>query len=357
MKTALYEAHHTLGAKMVEFAGWMMPLYYQGIIPEHLAVREKVGLFDVSHMGRILVEGKDAESLLDYLSTNRIQGKPSLSATYTVWSRANGGSVDDLIVYKRDPLHFFVIVNASNREKDLAHLQEQSKEFAVTITPRYTEEAILSLQGPNAVPLLCSLFPAAQSLKPMQFCDQSYRDQGIMISCTGYTGAGGYEIYGPQQLLVTLWQELLDTGKPFGITPAGLGARDTLRLEMGYALYGHEISEEIAATESVAAWAVKWEKERFLGRESLKALEDSGKKRSEYGIVLLDQGIARADYLVKKQGRTIGRVTSGTYSPTLKQAIALILVDVPLKEGDLIQVEIREHLCNAKVVKLPFLRG
>lgn len=348
MRTALFDRHCALGAKIVEFCGWEMPVQYQGIIPEHKTVREKVGIFDVSHMGRILVEGADAEKYLDYLSTNAISGKEAGSATYTVWSTPKGGCVDDVIVYKIDSTHFFVIVNAGNRQKDLAHLKQQSMGFNVQIQDRFQEEGIIAIQGPKALNLISEIFPEAQQLKFMHFV---LFDNGIILSATGYTGSGGFEVYAPHALIVKLWDQLLEQGQKYGIAPIGLGARDTLRLEMGYALYGHELSEEISANESVSAWTLKWGKD-FLGKEAMQKIEPN--KRREYGVVLLEKGIAREGYEVFHHDQSVGKVTSGNYSPTLDKAIAIILVKEKLSKGDIVEIQIRNNRIKAEVVELPF---
>lgn len=355
MKTVLYERHVALGAKIVQFSGWEMPVQYRGIIPEHHAVRQKAGIFDVSHMGRVVVEGHDAEKFLDYLSTNKIAGKPDLSATYTVWCNPNGGCVDDVIVYREGRNRFFVIVNAGNRQKDLEHLIQYSQGFDVKIQDRYVEDGILAVQGPNAIAVASKIFPEALSLKPMHFVPASYQDKALILSGTGYTGAGGIEIYAPLEIIGDLWDALLASGREEGILPVGLGARDTLRLEMGYALYGHEISDKIAPIESVSAWTVKWDKEDFLGKGSLERLQQSSTKRSEHGIVLVDRGIAREGYEVVQSGKRIGVVTSGTHSPTLNKSIAIVLSAKVLREGEEVEIKIRENLCKAKAVKLPFI--
>lgn len=355
MKTVLYDRHIALGAKIVSFAGWDMPIQYQGILAEHQAVRQAVGLFDVSHMGRLMIQGAEAERLLDFLSTNRIEGKVHGSATYTVWCYAHGGSVDDVIVYKVDDTHFFVIANASNRDKDFIHLstQAQLRNLDVEIREMFSHAGILSLQGPSAFPLLASLVPEVPFLKPMHFL---CLDGGeFFISRTGYTGAGGFELYGSADKIVEWWDLLMDKGQAYGIQPIGLGARDTLRLEMGFALYGHELGDTIAPNESVSAWSVKWDKSNFLGKEALERIEKSSKKRWSYGVHLLDKGIARQGNQILKEGRVIGEVTSGSYSPTLKQGVALVLVHTPLQIGDRIAIQIRQNLCHAQVVELPFV--
>ncbi|WP_068469047.1 glycine cleavage system aminomethyltransferase GcvT [Candidatus Protochlamydia phocaeensis] len=356
MRTALYDRHCELGAKMASFAGWDMPIQYKGILAEHQAVRQAVGLFDVSHMGRILVSGPMAEQLLDRLSTNRIAGKPPFSATYTVWCNDQGGCLDDVIVYRIDQTHFFVIVNAGNRQKDLEHLKAHAQELEVTIEDCYAGSGILALQGPHAKPLLASFFPQIEALKPMHFLQASEKGENFYISRTGYTGAGGYEMYASNEVIISLWDRLLEKGAVYQILPAGLGARDTLRLEMGFALYGHELSDTIYPNETVSAWTIKWDKADFIGKEKIEQLEKNPSKRRAYGVKLTDPGIPRQGYAVLKGDKKIGEVTSGSFSPTLNQAIALILVDAPLQIEEEVAIQIRQNLCHAHVVQLPFVR-
>ena len=351
MRTILFDRHCALGAKMVDFAGWEMPIHYKGIISEHVAVRENVGLFDVSHMGRILIKGPDAERFLDFLSTNKILGKAIGTVTYTLWSNSEGGCVDDVLIYRENKEQFFVIVNAINRDQDLKHLIQHGQFYDVTIQDFFDTEGILSLQGPKSNALIKEIFPESENLKKMHFLSTSYRGNSIILSATGYTGAEGFEIYAPQEAITQLWDEFLIKGQAYQLEPVGLGARDTLRLEMGYALYGHEISDRIAANESVAAWAVKWDKQ-FLGKEALEKIEKN--KRFAYGILLLDKRIAREHDDVLFEEKKIGHVTSGTYSPSLGQAIAMVLVDKSLNEGTLVALRIRQSLIQGKVVSLPF---
>lgn len=300
-----------------------------------------------------MIRGEEAEKFLDHLSTNKIAGKPSLSATYTVWCRPEGGCVDDLIVYKESAQVFFVIVNASNRQKDLDYLHAEAAGYKVSIESHF-EDGIIALQGPLANSFLTSYFPEIKTLKPMHFLSVSYKGKSIYLSATGYTGAGGVEIFAPANILIELWDLCLKEGMSLGLQPIGLGARDTLRLEMGYALYGHELSEEISASESVSAWTIKRDKEDFIGKKAILHLDTQPHKRSAYGIVLLDKGIAREGYEVYKEGNQIGYVTSGTFSPSLNQSIALILVRGALKLGENIEVQIRQNRVRAKIVKLPF---
>lgn len=354
-RTVLYDEHIALGAKFLEFNGWEMPLHYQGILSEHQATREKASLFDVSHMGRIEVAGSGAERLLDYLSTNQIAGKEDGTATYTIWCNAGGTAVDDLIVFRENADNFFVIVNAGNRQQDLAHLKAHSQGFEVTIQAHDDDEGLIALQGPQAKNMLAQLFPSIRHIKPMHFSQMPYKDSHVIISATGYTGAGGFELCIPKAYVVEIWRTLLAAGKEYGLVPAGLGARDILRLEMGYALYGHEISLDIAPTESIAAWAVKMKKDCFLGKRALEALEQSSHKRFEIAMRLLGPGVMREELTLIKDGIQIGKTTSGSFSPILKCSIAIGLVTQKLKPGDHLEVIIRGRRHTAEVVTLPFI--
>lgn len=357
LKTALYEKHRALKAKFVEFNGWQMPIRYEGTVSEHNAVREHVGIFDISHMGRVSIKGKEAEKFLDYLSANKIQAMATSSAIYTVWCDENGGCVDDLLVYREDDEEFFVIVNAGNRSKDFNHLKHYAKDFQVTIESHYLTESILAIQGPFAKELIAQIFPESSLIVNMHFAKIPYKNEKIILSATGYTGSGGFEICVPSKYVEEIWDLILEKGAHWNIKPIGLGARDTLRLEMGFSLYGHEISDTIAPTESVAAWSVKLNKPSFVGKEALLALESNPKKRSEYPIELLDQGIMRENADVFKDGKKIGITTSGGFSPTLKKSIGIVLTDKLLQEGDIVQVLIRSVACNAKVVSIPFIKA
>lgn len=354
-KTALHAWHLSHGARMAEFAGWEMPIQYEkGTLAEHQAVREAVGMFDVSHMGRIIVRGPEAEALLDYLSTNKIAGSPIGKAIYTVWPNEQGGCVDDLIVYRLGSEEFFVVVNAGNREKDLNHLQHYAKDFDVTIESRYDEDGILAIQGPKAPEIIQKLIPETAELKPMRLGSFIFEGEPVIIARTGYTGEKGYELMGPNHLIPKLWERCFELGAGEGIEPVGLGARDTLRLEMGFALYGHELTDEIASTESVSAWTVKMDKEDFLGK---KALEAKTKLRHTYGVVIEGGGIPRVGYRVLKDGQPIGTVTSGNQALSIGKAIALLLLDQAVEEGDVLEIEIRKRTVPAKVVALPFLKS
>ncbi|MDB2613762.1 glycine cleavage system aminomethyltransferase GcvT [Chlamydiales bacterium] len=327
-KTFLYQKHLDLGAKMVPFSGWEMPIYYSSLIKEHEAVRKEAGLFDVSHMGIIEVKGEKAREFLEWISTNTLT-KP---VTYTLLCNESGGTIDDLICYKKNEHHFLVIVNAGNREKDLAHLKAHSGDVEINLLEGY---GILALQGPKAATYL-----SIPEMKPRTFLESG----DLFIATTGYTGERGFEIYGKNEVLAPLFDDLMNKG----VTPCGLGCRDSLRLEMGYALYGHEISETISPMESVASWAVKLDKE-FYGKEAL------SKKRSMVGLTLLERAVPREGYKLFINNLEVGMITSGTFSPSMQRGIALALVNEPLSVGEKIEVSIRNKRCPAVITTLPFL--
>ena len=347
MKPPLYDIHQALGAKCIPFAGWEMPLHYRsGTLYEHHAVRNGVGLFDVSHMGRITVAGPAAATVVDQLCTHNVTSPPDGSATYSVLARDDGSSVDDTLVYKVNATTFFFVVNAANRDKTLAHIEAHAGD--ATVTDHYSDEGILALQGPAALALVTSLFPKVTALAPSRFTRCHYQGMPCIISRTGYTGAGGVEIYCPTSTLAPLWEQFVTSGAE----PVGLAARDTLRLEMGYALYGHELSDTIAPTESVAAWAVNFNKPHFIGKEALLALEVSGNKRQQYGAIVDGKGIPRAGNSTTGDGV----VTSGGYSPTLNQSIAIVMSRQSPAVGDTITIDIRGVSVSAHIAALPFIR-
>ncbi|SCA62828.1 Aminomethyltransferase [Chlamydiales bacterium SCGC AG-110-P3] len=352
-RTALYDRHVALGAKITDFAGWEMPVQYRGVMLEHRAVREQVGIFDVSHMGRVFIEGADAERYLDYLSTNVIAGKRDGIAIYTVFADADGGSIDDAIIYRYNAEKFCIVVNAGNRQQDLAHFQSVATDFDVTVRDQYATDGILAVQGPSAAAVVGAVLPEATEIKPMRFVTVDYKGEEVALARTGYTGSNGFEIASDNEMIVALWDQILAEGAEYGIEPIGLGARDTLRLEAGFALYGHELSREIGACESVSAWTVKFDKADFLGKEALKHTAEVS-RRHQYGAILLDRGIARQGYPVLRNGEQIGSVTSGTHAPTLDKAIAIVMVEDTLQVGDKIEIQIRDRCVSAEIVKLPF---
>lgn len=332
MKTLLWDRHQALGAKLVDFAGWEMPIQYKGILQEHDAVRQKAGVFDVSHMARVTVKGKEAALFLDWISTNKLKGVGK--ATYTCLCDSTGGVVDDTILYQESEESFFLVLNASRRRADLAHLKRESAAFDVEIIENFQTEGILALQGPEA----SNFMP---SVKPMTFI----RENDVILAGTGYTGSGGIEIFAPHEKILEIWDKLIAAG----VEPIGLGARDTLRLEKGYALYGHELSLEIAPLESVSAWTVDMKKE-FLGKSGVKGLG-----RRPYGIKMLEGSIPREGYRVFLNEQEIGKVTSGGFSPSLKIPIALILSEQSLSLNEKVNVEIRGKMIPGQVTALPFV--
>lgn len=348
MKTALYEKHQNLKAKFVSFAGWHMPLYYKGIHAEVNSVRHHAGLFDVSHMARIVIKGLDTISFLEHLSTNTVVDKSFGKAFYTVFCNSKGFAIDDLLVYLIDKQHAFIVVNASNRDKDLDHLKREARYFQVEIEPYFEKTGILSLQGPKSHSILHRL----PSLKPFQF---TILGDGLVVSKTGYTGEEGYEFYGTNEQIVKIWDQLLREGADLGIEPCGLGARDILRLEMGYALYGHELSEHIYPLESVAAWTVKLKAHEFLGKKALESAIKRHVLRFPIALEGMERLPAREGYPIYLHGNKIGEITSGSFSPTLNLPIALGMITEKPYEKMQVEVEVRGSFHPFKIVKLPFI--
>lgn len=352
-KTELYEIHEKLGAKLTEFAGYLMPLSYESVTTEHQCVREKMGLFDVSHMGRICVRGERAREFFDYLGTTLLLEKEKGSANYTVLTNEKGGAVDDCLVYIQEDNDVFTVVNASRKEEDLAFLRSYASDFKVEITPCF-DESILALQGPLTETFVPQLFPKAAGMPFMHFMQLEFEGSPFYLARAGYTGSFGYEFYLPKGKGKSMWNYLFEKGTSLGLKPVGLGARDTLRLEAGFALYGHELSEEISPLESVSRWTIKKDKRKYLGRVAIETLRESENHRYQRGCVLEEKGVPREGYKVFIHEREIGIVTSGNFSPTLKKGIAIVMADTPLKEGMPLSIEIRGKKVNARVVRLPF---
>ncbi len=355
MKTFFYDEHLRLGAKIVDFAGWQMPITYESAIKEHLWVRENAGLFDISHMAKVWVEGEKSEDFLNYLATNQVDKLVDGKAQYTVLCNENGMSVDDVIIYRETSTKYFVVINASNREKDLDHLVKYGKSFDVRIKADFDGYAIIALQGPKSEEILSQYITDLDLLKFMGFREFSCQDSPIIVARTGYTGEKGYEIYGDEKTLLSLWVNIIEKHKDV-VKPIGLAARDSLRLEMGFALYGHELSDQISPVESLAAWVVKPKDIDFLGKETLFKLKSMANKRSQRAIILEENAIARPDVEVLVNGEKRGVVTSGGFSPTLKRSIAIVMVNGILNESDKVSVLIRNREVLAKVVKLPFIK-
>jgi aminomethyltransferase len=356
-KTALHAAHRRAGAKMVEFAGWEMPVQYSGVIHEHLAVRSRAGLFDVSHMGEIEVRGAGALEFCQRVSANDVARMKVSQAQYNLLLHENGGIVDDVIFYRLGSDRFLVCVNASNSEKDFSWMCQQAR-AGVEVTNESERYAQLALQGPLAEKILQPLTALAlNELKGFHFQFAEVASLRCLVSRTGYTGEPGFELYCDVDVAHPLWTALLDAGAADGLVPAGLGARDTLRLEMGYPLYGHELDDTTTPLEAGLDWVVKFSKPDFMGRDSLARQKAEGVPRRLVALELVEPGIARSGYALYRQDRVVGRVTSGTRSPTLGKSIALgYLSREAAESSDDIDVEIRGRKARAKIVTVPFVR-
>ena len=360
-KTVLNQEHHQAGARMVEFGGWEMPVQYAGVIAEHLAVRQAAGLFDVSHMGEIEVSGSQAFDFLQYATINDVASLADGQIQYTALCYANGGVVDDLTLYRFSAERYLLCVNAANTNKDFAWLQQvlADSDFSdLELVNRSSEYGQLALQGPKAAEILAELTSCdLTGIKYYWFAEAEVAGVATIISRTGYTGEDGFELYCPTGDAVTLWQSIMQVGKSFGLQPVGLGARDTLRLEKAYALYGHEITADILPLEARLAWITKLNSGDFVGRDALLAAKQSGLKRKLIGLQMTESGIPREGYSIICDGGEVGHVTSGTMSPCLKVGIALALVDAEVADGDQpLLVAIRKRQVAAKRVKPPFVK-
>ena len=359
-RTPLYERHLKAGAKMVEFAGYEMPVQYTGVQDEHLCVRNNVGLFDVSHMGEIWIKGENALDLIQYISTNDASKLNVGNAQYSCMPNGKGGIVDDIIVYRFSDKKYFFVVNASNMEKDWEWINEQNK-FNAEIENSSYKISQLALQGPLAQKTLQKLTDANLNLlKYFQFIVTSVSGVNeVIVANTGYTGAGGYEIYVNNEGVGKIWDDLLTEGKEFGIKPCGLASRDTLRLEKGYCLYGNEIDETTSPIEGGLGWIVKFNKQSdFIDKEVLLKQKEKGVTKKLIGFELIDRGIPRHGYQIADLNNSIvGTVTSGTMSPSLNKAIGMGYVDVKFSVNEtIINIVIRDKNIKAKVVSLPFLK-
>lgn len=357
-RTALFDKHVSLGAKMVPFAGFEMPVQYSGLTEEHFAVREKVGIFDVSHMGQFFIEGPEAKDLLQKVTTNNLDTLEDGKAQYSCLPNENGGIVDDLIVYKMNDEKYFVVVNASNIEKDWNHISKYNT-FDAKMTNASDEMSLIAIQGPKAVETLQKL--TSTKLSEIPYYNFTVGEVAgvadVIISNTGYTGSGGFEIYFENESAEKLWDEITKAGEEFGLIPCGLGARDTLRLEKGFCLYGNDIDDTTSPIEAGLGWITKFDKD-FVSKEKFEQQKADGVTRKLVGFEMQEKAIPRHDYpVVDAEGNVIGKVTSGTMSPMKKVGIGLAYVDKPLfKLGSEIFIQIRNKNIPAKVVKLPFVQ-
>jgi aminomethyltransferase len=359
-RTPLNQVHRALGAKMVDFGGWDMPVQYpSGIIAEHQAVRTKVGLFDVAHMGEIRVKGPKAMAFLDWLTPNAITKLAHGQIHYTAFLYENGTFVDDLLVHKISDEEFLLVVNASNVDKDFAWVCEHAKGWDVAVTNESDETTSVALQGPLSLAVLQPLMDIdLTQIKYYWFAFGKFQGLPVMIARTGYTGEDGFEVYCPNAEAVRVWNALMESGKPHGLVPTGLGCRNTLRLEAKMALYGHEIDDSTNALEADLGWIIKLQKGDFVGREALLKVKEQGLGRKLVGFRMLEKrDIARDHMDVLVDGRKAGYVTSGSPSTTCGFNLGCCYVPLSHAEvGSRIQVEIRGKACDAEVVPTPFYK-
>jgi len=356
--TALTNVHIALGAKMVPFAGFNMPVQYSGINDEHETVRTAVGMFDVSHMGEFILKGEKALDLIQKVSSNDASKLYDGKVQYGYLPNENGGIVDDFLTYKIDDTTYLLVVNASNIEKDWNWISKFNT-FGVEMKDISDKTSLFAVQGPKAADALQSLTEI--DLAPMEY--YSFQKgvfagvENVLVSATGYTGAGGFEIYVANEHAEQVWNAIMEAGKQYGIKPIGLGARDTLRLEMGFCLYGNDIDDNTSPLAAGLGWVTKFTKD-FVNSENLKAEKEKGVAQKLVGLEMIDRGIPRHDYeIVDAEGNKIGRVTSGTQSPSLKKSIGLGYVDTAFaKDGTEIFISIRNQSIKAVVKKPPFVK-
>lgn len=358
-KTALNQIHHKLGAKMVPFAGYEMPVSYKGVNIEHENVRKNLGVFDVSHMGEFFVTGPQTIDLIQKITSNDASKLVDGQAQYTCLPNNEGGIVDDLIIYRFHAEKFLLVVNASNIEKDWNWINQHNS-FDAQLKNESESYSLLAIQGPKAVEAMQSL--TSENLNEIKFYHFKETDfagcKDVIISATGYTGSGGFEIYFKNESAEKIWLAVMEAGKDFGIEPTGLAARDTLRLEMGFCLYGNDIDETTSPIEAELGWITKFNKD-FINSEALKKEKEEGAKRKLIGFELEGKGIPRKDYIILDENENeIGVVTSGTMSPSLKKAIGLGYVKTEFSKLETpIFIQIRKKIIPAKVVKTPFYKA
>ncbi len=359
-KTVLNSKHHAMGAKMVEFGGYEMPVQYSGVIQEHMAVRNAVGIFDVSHMGQFFIEGPNAEPLLQYITTNDVSKLNIGQAQYSAFPNEHGGVVDDLIVYKLEDQKYLLVVNASNIDKDWKFVQLYNQKFNANITNQSAEYGLIALQGPKAEEILLQFTNVnVHDVPYYHFTIGNIGDvENVIISNTGYTGSGGYELYIKNEEVEKVWDLILNAGTKENekVEPCGLASRDTLRLEKGYCLYGNELNDTTSPIEAGLGWITKFSKE-FLGKGIIEKQKLNGVSRKLVGFILDSKGIARHGYkIVDNNGNTVGEVTSGTMSPMLQKGIGLAYVSTEnANVGSTLYIQVRDKNLPAIVSKLPFV--
>jgi aminomethyltransferase len=358
-KTPLNGIHRELGGKMVDFGGWDMPVQYPaGVIAEHLATREKAGLFDVSHMGEIWVEGTDAIAFVNKLTTNDVTRLVDGQAQYSALTNERGGTIDDLLVYRFADDRLLLVVNAATTEKDWAWIKSHCQGENISLRNASADFCQIAVQGPRALETAQKLTPVnLAEIKYYHFTQGEFDGVDAIISRTGYTGEDGFEIYAAADKAVQIWNNLLKAGEEFGVLPCGLAARNTLRLEAAMSLYGHELSEEISPLEANLGWICKFNKGDFIGRNSLLKLKEEGLKRKIVGFEMIDKGIARDEMEIYVGDEKIGVVTSGSPAPFLKKNIGLALLSAEFaKIGQEIKIDVRGRRMAAVIVPTPFYK-
>lgn len=357
-RTALYAKHQQAGGQIIPFAGWEMPVRYSSDIDEHLCVRNKVGLFDVSHMGEFLVTGPQALALIQKVTTNDASKLTDGKAQYSCFPNGKGGIVDDCIVYRKGENDYMIVVNAGNIAKDWDWINLQN-DLGATLRNVSDDYSLFSVSGPLAAATVAKLTDLpVDTIAYYAFMTGTFNGvQDVIIATTGYTGEKCFEILIPNAHAVAAWDAIMEAGKEFGIQPIGLGARDTLRLEMGYMLYGNDIDDTTSPLEAGLGWITKLDKGDFIDAGYMRELKASGLKRKLVGFEMIDRGIPRHDYALSVQGQVVGKVTSGTMSPSLKKGIGMGYIDAAwAKEGTEIEVIVRDKPLKAIVVKPPFLK-
>ncbi len=356
--TPLHTIHRELGARLVPFAGWEMPVQYKGILEEHLTVRDAVGLFDVSHMGQIELSGGAALEGIQYITTNDASRLYPGRVQYTALCNEEGGVIDDVTLYMLDKERYLFCVNASNTEKDLLWIREQIGN-KVNVSDRSRDYALIAIQGPLSVEVAKRIWGnRIEGLRYYHFTTLEQGGSTTIISRTGYTGEDGFEVYIDSKKAVSIWQRLMDAGRDLDIMPCGLGARDTLRIEMKYCLYGNELTEETTPLEAGLGWIVKFDKGEFVGRDALLRQKEKGVDKRLIGFEMLEGGIPRHGYSILSGDRVIGTVTSGTFSPSLKKPIGIGYILQGLSNtGMELLIDIRGKIRKAVIVETPFVKG
>ncbi|MFC1616890.1 glycine cleavage system aminomethyltransferase GcvT [Candidatus Margulisiibacteriota bacterium] len=355
-KTPLYKNHLKLNAKMIDFGGWLMPVQYTNLIEEHLATRTKAGLFDICHMGEFMISGKEAQKFLQYALTNDLNKLVPGKCFYSALCNEKAGIVDDLFVYCFSAEKYMLVVNAANIAKDFEHLQKYACKFDVRLEDRSANTAKVDLQGPNSEKILQKVLKTPLEITRFSFLETKLYDIDVLISRTGYTGEDGFELYFKAEYAPLIWEKLLAEGKEQGLTPVGLGARDTLRIEASYSLYGHELTEKTSPIEAGIGFVVKPKETNFIAKNILLAQKQNGAPQNMICFEMIERAVPRDGYDIYYQNAKIGAITSGTFSPLMKKGIGLGLIKQKLEIGTEVEINIRGKNYKAKIVPRPFYK-